>query len=386
MKIKITVPILFIILFLFSLSSCLPVVAQPKIHIIAIGLDYQNTDYAPTLEGTVDDSYEMVAALTSIYEKKGYSVDTTFLVQESYDILFNIKIFATNRLEEQIEEITQFLEQNLAKVQETSLESEFEGKIRAKVKDSDQANKLKNYLYTNYPNLEITFTSEINSSFYPSKTNIIKAFDKVNTYSKDDLTIIYYSGHGTEEGKIVTAPIVENGIYEEIEMEDFYSSFINAACPVIVIMDACYSGFVTEKGFEGISFQDGITSFMKQHEFSNIATLSACSSDSLSKITLVKTEEGEYEKHSAFTIEILNKLNWQHSSEKVTYIKVPISSIDGNGNLFVTEGVKSVKGYIKDYPTRKTVNEFFNLLMKNWNNEFQIPQINNTAFEINFIP
>ncbi len=61
-----------------------------KARMITIGMDYENSVAAPTLTGTVDDAYEMAAAVKSIMNGKNIDFEAEYLVQEGFDYLFEV--------------------------------------------------------------------------------------------------------------------------------------------------------------------------------------------------------------------------------------------------------------------------------------------------------
>lgn len=188
-----------------------------------------------------------------------------------------------------------------------------------------------------------------------------------------------------KEGALITAPTDKDPLYGQLNMSNLYDVLSSVPCNVILMTDACYSGFMSEHTIADITISDSIISFMNNKLWPNIVALSASTKDETSKITVVRTEEGDYQRHSMFTIGVLKSLNWIHTAEKFTYLQIPSYSITGTG-FEVSLKTIAVSGYLKSVRERKTVKDFFDEVMRNWETKVQTPQINNTVCNIYIIP
>ena len=193
--------------------------------------------------------------------------------------------------------------------------------------------------------------------------------------------------NSVNKGALITAK-TEEEYYGLLDMERLYAILETLECKVILIIDACYSGFASEEGFEGISLSSSLKSFMHSPTLPNVCALSASSPDETSKVTVVRTLEGELQRHSAFTIDVLEGLGWQHSTAKQTYLRVPSFSLNENGEVEETTEIRSVEGFIGSTPSRITADDFFDNIKKDFNEKGnnQTPQRNNSGYLICIIP
>lgn len=194
-----------------------------------------------------------------------------------------------------------------------------------------------------------------------------------------------FQGSSIKEGALITAPTDKDPLYGRLKMTDLYDILSSIPCNVIVITDACYSGLMSEYTFSDISIKDSIISFMNNKLWPNIAALSASTKDETSKITVVRTNEGEYQRHSMFTIGVLEELEWIHTEKKYTYLQVPAYSITETGYETSSKTI-AVPGYLRSIMARQTAEDFFCELMERWETKVQTPQTNNTVCNIYIIP
>lgn len=188
------------------------------------------------------------------------------------------------------------------------------------------------------------------------------------------------------KGALITA-CTDQVYYDLFDMERLYSLLSELPCKVILIIDACYSGFASLKGYEGMSFADSLKSFMvNSPTLPNVAVISASSKDETSKVTVIKTQEDEFQRHSAFTLKVLDGFNWIHTSQRKTYLRVPYFKIGSDGSLEETTTIREIDGYVSSAPQRITINKFFDSIQSKWDGIDQHPQRNNSGYEICIIP
>lgn len=272
-------------------------------------------DYANTdisdLNGTVNDALEIAAAFESIYKANGIPYETVRLIQEGPD-----------------------------------------------------AGELDRY--------------------YPSSKNIMETIDSLVVYP-DDLIIFFYSGHGDvftgvegiEDGEafFATGATEEEGSYGRLRALDVYEALDDKGCPVVAIIDACYSGGMATVDTKGRSFTESIAGFGSGMDLRNVQVLAASQEDELSYTSSTTTEEGIREAHSAFTIAILNQLGWRHSIVRL-YETVYVSGTQRN-----------IMGYLRTVPKSLTATELFSSVMASWYDSRQTPKCNNPgAAEIRICP
>lgn len=463
---RIYVCMLLLVSVLVSVCSCsIETMIQPRgrAKLVVIGLDYANSPGAPNLTGTINDAREIAASFRSVFDAKDIPLDIVWLVQEGYDVQMEVDVTSISAFEETLGQVQRKLEDYSPTFMETYILSPYDARIVVKVPSVDVARSLMNYFSEKYPGSPALVTSRYMSlrdmPDYPSKENIEKTLSEMSV-TKDDLLIVYYTGHGeiynvapkaqlyellkkhsengtfgedliqevmttvdmyTEEnvcsvladagvggsgynafrsdlnklilqsqltdGALITAPTEKDYYYGIFRMKRFYDILSQMDCSVVTITDACYSGFMAQDSYFGNSVGDALRSFMSVPDWPNVASLSASTSAETSKVTVARNEEGTFQRHSMFTIEVLRQLGWAHTDLKHTYMTVPFYSFDDAGKAVSEERVIEVPGYQKTIPGRISASDFFDAIMNEWiNSGSQTPQNNTTVKEIYLVP
>lgn len=445
------------------LCSCSINIMQPKgvAEMIVIGMDYMNSTAAPSLTGTINDAREMGAAFKMIMDAKGVPFEIKWLVQEGYDVQMEVSITSVSSLKDIVSDIERSIEATVPTSMETVQTGLYDAKITAFVQDQAKADELKADFEARYPGspglVTVKTMSLRDKPDYPSKENIEKTV-RETSLGRDDLLIIYYTGHGevyevlsrerlvsllskyseagmiddemvraalsvevyTEQlvcsaldtagisndaysqfrnemrkeilkaadhsGALITAPTSRDPYYGLFDMERLYDITANLDCKVVIITDACYSGFLAGDSFPGVTLGEATASFMSSPKWPNVASMSASTNAETSKVTVVKNEEGTWQRHSMFTIEVLRRLGWIHTQNRFTYLQIPSYSIADDGGYNTGTRVAEIPGYLGTVPQRETAASFFNNIMAEWITTTQTPQNNETVLEIYLIP
>lgn len=448
-----------------SFSSCsveTMVRPQGRAKLVVIGMDYMNSPGAPNLTGTINDAREIAASFKSVFDAKDVPLDVIWLVQEGYDVLLEVSVTSVSSFDETLGHVQRKIEDTSPTFMETNILGEYDAKVIAHVQSSDTAESLKSYFNEQYPGSPALVTTRYvslrNESDYPSKENIVKTLSELKM-AKEDLLIVYYTGHGeiynvapekslkellikhselgtfgediieevlsldlytedavcavlvdagitgdgynafhsdlnklvirseTTDGALITAPTERDRYYGTLRMRNVYNILSEIGCNVVTITDACYSGFMASDSFPENSAFDALQSFMSVPKWPNIASMSASTSSETSKVTVARNEEGTYQRHSMFTIEVLRELGWAHTDRKFTYMTIPSYRIGESGECVQSEKVIEVPGYQKIVPGRTSAFNFFDAIMDAWNNSgTQNPQKNTTVKDIFLIP
>ena len=191
---------------------------------------------------------------------------------------------------------------------------------------------------------------------------------------------------GDRAGALITAPTARDPYYGLLDMERLYDITADLDCKVVIITDACYSGFLAGDSFPDISFETAVAHFMNSPKWPNVASMSASTNDETSKVTVVRNEEGTWQRHSMFTIEVLKRLGWVHTEQRFTYLQIPSYSIRDDGGYNTGTKVVEIPGYLARVPERQTAASFFDAIMADWMTTTQTPQNNTTVLEIYLIP
>ena len=125
---------------------------------------------------------------------------------------------------------------------------------------------------------------------------------------------------------------------------------------------------------------------MNSPKWPNVASMSASTNAETSKVTVVRNEEGTWQRHSMFTIEVLKRLGWVHTEQRFTYLQIPSYSISDDGGYNTGTKVVEIPGYLGKVPERQTAASFFDAIMADWMTTTQTPQNNTTVLEIYIIP
>lgn len=239
--------------------------------------------------------------------------------------------------------------------------------------------KISQDVYNALLSLEIKDETSI---FNALMTNNVETVTVEDIYRKVKTEI---EKNNVPKGALITAK-TENEYYDLLDMSHLYSLLASLKCKVVLIIDACYSGFASEDGFNGISLSSSIASFMHTPTLPNVCSLSASSPNETSKVTVVRTLEGDLQRHSVFTIDVLEGLGWQHSSSRTTYLRVPSYKLTNSGEVEETTEIRNVEGFINTTPSRITADDFFDEIKKNFSGNNQTPQRNNSGYLICIIP
>ncbi len=130
-------------------------------------------------------------------------------------------------------------------------------------------------------------------------------------------------------------------------------------CDSVLILDACYSGYAA----------DNLSDYIDEADYDhavNVAVMSASSMDEESAEYLVENEDGDYESHGAFTLQVLSHLGWELSSRETTTVEVPFYTLSSDGSVTDIGTEKEVSGYTSFIPARQTASEFFSSVMEDW--------------------
>lgn len=197
----------------------------------------------------------------------------------------------------------------------------------------------------------------------------------------------YLKSHTNLRGSLITAPYYSWEYYDLLDMETVYRELSKLKCKVVLIVDACYSGFANAGTFSGVSVSESFSTFMQSTSYPNVVVLSASAKDETSKISIAVTEEKDTQRHSMFTIKLLSKLEWKHSAHRTTYLSVPAAIIGDDGKLAGTETkVREIEGYLSKVPLRMTATELFDKAMGSWSGIEQTPERNTSGYEICIVP
>ncbi len=193
---------IFILLLLsFNLSS-----APGKVRMISIGIDYKNSDdESLSLDGTLNDAYEMASAFGSIMEAKGVEFEPVVMVQEGdADYIIETVIKADKNYEKLLKSVRKAY----SKVSKNSYGYyEFERDdgsivVRDSIRDMDKVDKLIDKVEAiktkDGETVDIRYFDIKDTYLYPTSENILNEVLRAEDLASDDLLIIYFSGHGGE--------------------------------------------------------------------------------------------------------------------------------------------------------------------------------------------
>jgi hypothetical protein len=165
-----------------------------------------------------------------------------------------------------------------------------------------------------------------------------------------------------------------NHSWTHLYMDEFADLLENKGCRVLLISDACFSGFYVEgRSEEKQSIWDAFKNIFSNGKYRNLTVVSSCSSFQTSTDWTASTEDGYEEKHGMFSIGLLEQLGWTHSQSSYTQVK-----IDDN--------VRKIYGYLSSVPERTTVNEAMEEIIKSWGYSGQTPQMNTNYLDTVLIP
>lgn len=212
---------------------------------------------------------------------------------------------------------------------------------------------------------------------YPAAGNVLKAIRGLDV-GMEDLFVFFYSGHGDAgvdddgnydgTGYLAAAKQGEQ-MYTELDMDTLFRTVDALSCPAVIIIDACYSGNTADNE----SPSTGFDNIMDGLDLSNTAVLTASQPTELSYVSSTQTEEGETERHSLFTIGVLQALGWRHSSLR-------------GGYIYIGGRAREYGGYLAYQPSRMDTQQLEDRIMAAWNNQQQTPYFNSTGMKVNIIP
>lgn len=219
------------------------------------------------------------------------------------------------------------------------------------------------------------------SDEYPTKENILNKLKSLPV-TKNDLLIFYYSGHGDMEedrGYLATACSTldeenPNSLYTRLYADELFSALDSLPCQAVAMIDACYSGQVATGGsFTSVKFLESITKMFSDLDLRGVHVLAACAPSELSYVSSTINMEGLYEAHSAFTISILNALNWEHT-------QIVGEDVLSCGKLL------RINGRNGSSPAAMTSEELFDRVSSSWSDERQTPVQNKPAVKVQIVP
>ena len=214
-----------------------------------------------------------------------------------------------------------------------------------------------------------------NYDTYPSADNILSMISSIRP-SKNDIFIFYYSGHGAvdEEGKAYFAAGAEREgeLFTYLYMDDVRDALDSLPCQSVAIIDACYSGNMKPED-SASEISTAFLNAVKGLDLRKTVVLAACQRDTLSYVTTIYNEEGESERHSVLTVELLSSMGWRHTSSTRIWAESSGKMIEAYGTL----------GY---FAGPLNLFELYDSIIAGWTRPDQIPVINNPGLDIYLIP
>ncbi len=228
---------------------------------------------------------------------------------------------------------------------------------------------------------EVNSVLDLNTITESTVMDRLGAFDVDEDTISDILDSMEKSTESYKTGVLATAYTWDNYYSDcsSLEMYVLYTALSFLKCDSVLIIDACYSGYAA----------DNLSDYIDESDYDhaiNIEVMSASSMDETSEEYAIELENGDWESHGAFTLEVLSHLGWEHSSEKTTQIEVPFYIIDDDGDVVDIKNEREVAGYTSFIPQRQTASEFFSSLLENWDNSEQHPQDGESTYLLYFIP
>ncbi len=228
---------------------------------------------------------------------------------------------------------------------------------------------------------EVNSVLDLNTITESTVMDRLGAFDVDEDTISDILDSMEKSTESYKTGVLATAYTWDNYYSDcsSLEMYVLYTALSFLKCDSVLIIDACYSGYAA----------DNLSDYIDESDYDhaiNIEVMSASSMDETSEEYAIELENGDWESHGAFTLEVLSHLGWEHSSEKTTRIEVPFYIIDDDGDVVDIKNEREVAGYTSFIPQRQTASEFFSSLLENWDNSEQHPQDGESTYLLYFIP
>lgn len=214
--------------------TLLSLMATPdKVRLISIGLDYANSPSEEMLlYGTLNDAYQMTAALGNVMEAKGVEFESVLMIQEGKgDYYVEITVSSKNNLRALVDEVEDIL-LSLNPDSEDAVEYELDDEtylIRDRLSDAEILDALYDALAevdAGEGSVEFDFFDIKDTPLYPSADNILNEILLSSDLDYDDLLVVYYSGHGGSENAFtrlsmekILKPYLEDGRITSEEME-----------------------------------------------------------------------------------------------------------------------------------------------------------------------
>lgn len=189
------------------LLTLLSLTATPdRVRMISIGLDYANSPSEEMLlYGTLNDAYQMTAAVQNVMEAKGVEFESILMIQEGKgDYYVEITVTAEKNLRALVDEVEEILI-SLNPDSTDAMEYELDEKtylIRDRVADAEILDALYDELAAvecGDGSVDFDFFDIKDTPLYPSADNILNEILLSSDLDYDDLLIVYYSGHGGSE-------------------------------------------------------------------------------------------------------------------------------------------------------------------------------------------
>lgn len=187
---------------------------------------------------------------------------------------------------------------------------------------------------------------------YPSKTNILDQLEIFKECDKNDITVIYYSGHGDTDGSLLPAYSATES-NARISPEEMLEALVDIPGKKVLILDSCFSGNHIPHDETTIDLQ---TSENAWHDaFASLwEKETTISSDSLFVISAASTDKQSFEPgdegHGFFTESILKGLglvNEDTEDGETTYAFTTPPAC--NGNTLTIDGLFSYA--VSEMPT-----------------------------------
>lgn len=193
---------------------------------------------------------------------------------------------------------------------------------------------------------------------------------------EEDLLVFYFSGHGSvdEEGFFLAADQTQDSpMYSRLYVQNLMEILEEKGCPSVLILDCCYSGCAEQANTYTSTISDALENIFRSTEESRVALICSSEADQVSYMSSLLNEDGQIEKHSLFTMRILEVLGWVHSSTIQTEIRA-------NGKP------KAVFGYQGRKTGKTSVRELYEATLAKWGSERQKPVTNRTCVPVLLIP
>ncbi|MBK5200511.1 MAG: caspase family protein [Spirochaetaceae bacterium] len=191
--------------------------------------------------------------------------------------------------------------------------------------------------------------SIIENKNYPSVANILKACDDISINSQEnDLTILYFSGHGMEEdGSILVGTTDYNEGKTLLDLNKINPDYLIKPIQIeeklskikgnkLIIVDSCYSGFFYRDSGNTID-----TTKLKKNIFETFFNKSKNIDQSIFVLCATEFDNYSHEPsyllnshpHGYFSAKLLEGLGWCYGEKGVITNKTVPSVIDQNDNI-----------------------------------------------------